>query len=294
MYGYIRPDRSELRLKDLENYQAAYCGLCHALSERCGLLSRLTVSYDLTLLVLLLTEEKEQTCLRRCPRHPFSRKRCLCACKATAAAADRGMILSWWKLRDAVRDGGLLKSLGASLASAALRRAYRRAAEREPDFDALTRQQLEKLSALEEQKCDSIDRTADCFARILSAAAAGSGERQRVLEELLYHVGRSIYLLDAADDLEEDRQSGGYNPLLQRFGEWNDEAREALRGTLNLSQRRAAAALSLLRENGFTPILENIITLGLPEMTELVLAGEWKNRKKLLRGKTRESGTETI
>lgn len=294
MYGYIRPDRSQLRLIDLENYQAAYCGLCHALKERCGVLARLTVSYDLTLLVLLLTEKEEHACKKRCVRHPLGKKRCLCACDATAVSADRGMILSWWKLRDSVRDDRGMKRLLSRLACLFLRRAYGKAARREPEFDALTASLLRKLHKLEEARCDSLDRTADCFARILSGCAAGSGERQRILEQLLYHVGRSIYLLDAADDLDDDRQSGSYNPLLLRYPSWDEEDKESFRRTLERSQNSALAAFNLLDENKFSPITENILTLGLPKMTDLVLTGQWKNRKKLLRERSRESGIETI
>ena len=294
MYGYIRPDRRELRLRDLENYQAAYCGLCHALKERCGVLARLTVSYDLTLLVLLLTEPEEHACKKRCIRHPLTKKRCLCACNATAVAADRGMILSWWKLQDSLRDEKGVKRLGVRLASLFLRSAYRRAAERDRQFDARCSELLRKLHDLEDACCDSIDRTADCFAGILAACAEGSGDRQRILEELLYHVGRSIYLLDAADDREADRTSGSYNPLLLRYPQWDEEAKESFRRTMTLSQKRAKAAFDLLEENSFTPITDNILTLGLPLMTELVLSGKWKNRKKLLRERSRESGIETI
>ena len=294
MYGYVRPDRSELRLMDMENYQAAYCGLCHALKERCGLPARLTVSYDLTLLVLLLTEREEHACKKRCIRHPFTRKRCLCLCRATSVSADRGMILSWWKLQDSIRDDRGMKRLASRLSSLVLRRGYRIAAAREPEYDALTASLLQKLHTLEEEQCDSIDRTADCFARILAGCAAGSGERQRVLEQLLYHVGRSIYLLDAADDLEDDRQSGSYNPLLLRYPNWNEEARESFRRTMNMSRNAALSAFNLLPENAFSPITENIIKLGLPKMTEMVLSGQWKNRKKLLRERSRESGIETI
>ena len=58
-------------------------------------------------------------------------------------------------------------------------------------------------------------RQADTFARILQAAAPPSEDRSRdrALEQLLYHLGRWIYLIDARDDLEEDRASGCYNPV---------------------------------------------------------------------------------
>ena len=39
-----------------------------------------------------------------------------------------------------------------------------------------------------------------------------------MLEQLLYHLGRWIYLVDAADDLKKDVKNGSYNPLVPRFG----------------------------------------------------------------------------
>ena len=42
--------------------------------------------------------------------------------------------------------------------------------------------------------------------------------RRRVLEQILYHLGRWVYLVDAADDLKKDAASGNYNPVALRYG----------------------------------------------------------------------------
>ena len=47
MYGYVRPDKGELKVSEYELYRAAYCGLCHALKKRCGFGARMALSYDL-------------------------------------------------------------------------------------------------------------------------------------------------------------------------------------------------------------------------------------------------------
>lgn len=39
----------------------------------------------------------------------------------------------------------------------------------------------------------------------------------RVLEQILYHLGRWVYLVDAADDLRKDAAEGAYNPVALRF-----------------------------------------------------------------------------
>ena len=41
MYGYVRPERGELKVREYELFRGAYCGLCHTLGERYGPIPRL-------------------------------------------------------------------------------------------------------------------------------------------------------------------------------------------------------------------------------------------------------------
>ena len=43
MFGYVRARRDTMPEGAWENYEAAYCGLCHALGERHGWLARFTL-----------------------------------------------------------------------------------------------------------------------------------------------------------------------------------------------------------------------------------------------------------
>ena len=138
--------------------------------------------------------------------------------------------------------------------------------------------EMEKeLRQLEAENCPSLDRPADCFARILAAAApAAEGEEaRRALEQLLYHMGRTVYLLDAADDLEEDLARGGYNPVAARFAlekaPMPEAVRDELRLTLGHSLNALSGAYALLPRNAFSSITENIVYLGLPAAAERVL-----------------------
>ena len=282
MYGYVRPDKSELRVREYELFRAAYCGLCETLRERCGLLSRLLVNYDMTFMAMVLFRGDAETQPRRCPVHPLRKRKCVCGSRALSAAADYSVILSWWKLRDDAKDEKALRSLLSVSGSLAMKSAYEKAAAARPDFDANVRKCLEELSRLEEERCPSLDRAADCFARMLSFAAADEDSRQqRIRRELFYHVGRFVYIVDAVDDLNRDVQENRYNPLRYRFrlsdGKLSGGQLEEIRSTLNMSQRSAAAALSLREEDRWQSVLENIVTVGLPEVAELVLSGRWKN-----------------
>ena len=53
MFGYIRTDTPELRVKENEYYKAVYCGLCRAQGKCTGQCSRMTLSYDMAFLALL-------------------------------------------------------------------------------------------------------------------------------------------------------------------------------------------------------------------------------------------------
>ena len=55
MFGYLTADTATLTEEQLKRYQACYCGLCRSLEKRHGQLSRLTLNYDVTFLVLLLS-----------------------------------------------------------------------------------------------------------------------------------------------------------------------------------------------------------------------------------------------
>jgi hypothetical protein len=287
MFGYIRPLKGELKVKEYESFRAVYCGLCHALRRRYGFAARFVVNYDFTFLAMLLLGT-EQPCFeyRRCPASPHRKRLCHCGGEALDKAADFSVILAYWKLRDTAADEGFVKALGARLASLLLRRSYRKARRRAAEFDACVRENLDSLARLEEERCPSIDMTADKFAKILAAAASGIEDvkRHRILEQLLYHAGRVVYLLDAMDDLPEDIEKDGYNPLRYRFapadGRLSDEDREELLITIRHSQNQIISAYNLLDDGPWGEILSNIIYLGLPWVTQMVFSGRWKEIKK--------------
>ncbi len=280
MFGYVRPLQPELKCKDLNLYRATYCGLCRCLRRRYGLIAPLFLNYDFTFLALLLWEPEASfvPCRGRCYAG-LLRKEPMCPdSPALDQAADQSVILAWWKLRDSVRDEGFWRGIPARILSWLLGPARRKAARRRPAFDRTVQSCLEELSALEGEGCPSLDRTADTFARLLQSAAPQEGARGRILSQLLYHLGRWIYLADARDDLEEDRLAGRYNPVAARYGPAGDDG--ALRLTMDRSLELIGAALQLGDFGCRLPVLENIIYLGLPRVEEAVFDGSWKEIKK--------------
>ena len=249
--------------------------------------ARFFVNYDLTFLSMLLQgpEECPQIERRRCAASPLRKKNCCSQTDSLAAAADASIILGWWKLRDGAADKGFFRGLPYRAAALFFKPAMHRAAKRRPDFAQKTEELLRELGGIESRRLASIDAPADCFGRMLEALAAFAPEEDvQPLRQLLYHVGRWIYIVDAYDDIKEDLRLGGYNPLLLRFGEENgglsESDREYVSVTLKHSAAIAASAYELMRKNEWTGLVSNIIYLGLPQTAEKVLAGTWRETAK--------------
>ena len=284
MFGYVRPPQ-DLPEEELKRFGRAYCGLCHTLARRYGPAASCILNYDFTFLAILLSEpEEEARRRRRCPIHPVHGRDYLPPSPALDLAADESVILAYWQARDGVEDHDWFHGLKYRGASAVLEGAYRRAAAARPEFDRTTRRQLQALAELERAGCPSMDQAADTFAALLRGAAAAVDEpvRRRVLEQLLYHLGRWVYLVDAADDLEKDAASGNYNPVALRYGltegRWTEESRERFAATLDHSIHMMATAFELWNFGVWTPLLEKTLYAGLFRVGKAVLDGTFRQK----------------
>lgn len=293
MFGYVRPPLEDLPPEETERFRQAYCGLCHTLARRHGLAARFILNYDFTFLAILLSQrETAPVACARCPASPLRRRPYLEADAAMELAADESVILAYWQLRDGVADHGFWKGLVYRLLSRLLCRAYRRAAAARPEFDRNTRLQLDKLVRLEMEQTPALDPAADAFAVLLGAAAEEVDDpiRRRVLGQLLYHLGRWVYLIDAADDLQKDAASGNYNPVALRYGltdgVWTEESRHAFANTLDHSIHMMTTAFELADFGCWRRLLEATFYQGLFRVGRAVLDGTFhdapsgKDRKK--------------
>ena len=282
MFGYVLPPLEALPREEADRFRRAYCGLCHTLGRRYGAGARMILNYDFTFLAVLLSDPEEAApCCGRCVSSPLRPRAYQPASPALELAADESVILAWWQLRDDIQDGGWpsLKSRSAALL---LWGAYERARRSRPAFDEATRRQLSALSRLEAERCPSMDQAADTFALLLQSAAlqVEDGVKRRVLEQALYHLGRWIYLVDAADDLAEDFASGAYNPLIYRYhlteGHLTEAARASLAASLDHSIRLMAAACALWDFGVWTPIIHATVYEGLFLVGQAVLEGTFQ------------------
>lgn len=283
MFGYVRPPLQDLSQEETERFRRAYCGLCHTLGRRYGPAARFILNYDFTYLAILLSDGGEgRARSARCIVSPIRKHGYLEPDGAMELAADESVILAYWQLRDGVEDHDWLHGLKYRGLSGILEPAYRKAAALRPAFDETVRRQLALLGELERTRCASMDRAADAFAVLLGAAAREVDDpvRRRVLEQLLYHLGRWVYLVDAADDLKKDASSGNYNPVALRFaltdGRWTAEARREFAVTLDHSIHMMATAFELWDFGDWTAVLEATLYTGLFRVGRAVLDGTFR------------------
>lgn len=300
MFGYIRPAAPRLSQAENERFHDVYCGLCHTLGRRYGFAARFLLNFDFTFLAILLSlgTTATRTC-RRCIAHPCRGCGAMDASKALDAAADHSVVLAWWQIQDHIADHGFFAGLKYRLAALFVRSAYRKARSLVPDFDAAVQRHLRDLSARESERCASLDAAAEPFAALLAeiAAVEPDGTKRRVFEQIFYHLGRWIYLIDAADDFRQDAKSGNYNPLRYRYridgDELPQEVKNALGETLDASIRQMAGAYALLDAGEWTAVLDSIFYESFYAIGHAVLDGSYHKPSRLRRQK-QDTSEETI
>ncbi len=275
MFGYIKPFEPQLRVCELEQYKAVYCGLCRGLSQTFGPAARLTLSYDFTFIAMLhaaLIEQEPQFAPHRCPCHPFVKRAHLEPCESITFSCEIAMLLLREQCADNREDSSFPASAGWGALLFLADRLTAGAALRQPETARLAhemtdaQQRVEALgdAATVDECCDP---TATALGEIL--ALIGQGEsQQRILQRLGYMLGRYIYLCDAIDDLEKDLERGSFNPLKNR------PDRQEQAGMLRQTIAEIGSAYALLSPKSFCGVLDNIVFLGLPRQADLLLGGD--------------------
>ena len=290
MFGYVKPYVAELKVGEYEKYRALYCGLCRSIGNVTGQLSRFSLSYDLTFLaatrmaVCGITPEFEE---HRCLAHVTKKRLIMRDNDALSYTAAISAVLRSAKLDDDISDEHGLKRLAACSVSPFVRNMVRLTEKIVPsEVSAETSRLLFELTELERNACDSANLTADAFGRVLEFVFAYglTGEEAKLCGEIGRFIGRFIYICDAACDMESDIKKGRYNPIALGFGslatedgKMSDIVRNSIMTASPVELEALGEAVDRLpREHVLTPIIRNIVYLGLPAVLEKILRGEQK------------------
>ncbi len=218
MFGYLVAAQEELTEEQFERYRACYCGLCRAIQDRHGAVARLSLTYDMTFLTLLLSslyEPEELMGEGTCLPHP-RRARAWWRSEFTDYAADMNVALAYLKCLDDWEDD----SNPAALAESRLFKAgYEKAKEAWPRQCEAIERSLETLHRLEREKCSEPDAPADCFGELMGAIFVLRDDRwSESLYGLGFSLGRFLYVMDACMDLNADTIRNRFNPFRRYYG----------------------------------------------------------------------------
>lgn len=219
MFGYIRPNKMELKLKDIHRYNDLYCGLCQAIRSDYGQLYGCALSYDLTFLLAVLNGLSDDKCKRvfRCPLHPFKEKSVCVSESALHYTAFINYFLMYLKISDdVVDDKSILKGL--------LQRFLGNNKKYQIQYVAYAetaRELKRKMSLFNELETTTWDfdelsnSFGDFFAEIFLGFCRENGKNKNweQLQKLCFYLGKWIYIIDAYDDYLDDMKKGKFNLL---------------------------------------------------------------------------------
>lgn len=260
MFGYININKPELKVKEYYEYKAYYCGLCNTLKNRFGRFGQMTLTYDMTFLIILLSSlyESETTCEKhRCLAHP-TKKHAMLQNEISEYAADMNIALSYHKMLDDWNDDkNVLKKAGSVL----LLKDYKRVENKYERQCNVIKECLQKLSICEKQKETNLDIVSRSFGELMGEMFVYKEDHfSSTLRNMGFYLGKFIYLMDAYEDLPEDEKDGSYNPLLSISKQENYEEKVLEILTMMMAEcTKEFEKLPLLRD---AQILRNILYAG--------------------------------
>ena len=260
MFGYIIVNKQEMKFRDFELYQSYYCGFCRKLKEKYGIRGQLTLSYDMTFLILLLSglyEAQETAGSCKCVAHPVDRHSTR-SNQFTEYAADMNVILTYYHCMDDWEDEKKLLKRGYA---GVLKSAFQKAESLYPEKAKRIERELVQLKKYERDRERNLDMPAGCFGNIMAEIFAyRNDEWQEELQKMGFYLGKFIYLMDAYEDIEKDEKNGCYNPFAFSYKEEGFE--EEVRRILRMMMAECSKSFEKLPILEYTEILRNILYSG--------------------------------
>ena len=214
MFGFVSASLRELTEEEKKRYNAVYCGLCRSIRSRAGHAARLSLSYDMTFLALLLMslyEPEETGGPNACKLHPIA-KRPWVDNDVIRYCADMNVALAYYNCQDDWNDD---RSLPAKTMAGHLRPHLDNIRSLWPRQCQAMEDCIGQLSRLEKENCGNPDLPANCFGALMAELLVYREDLWApALREMGMALGRFIYLADATLDYKKDRRKGKYNPYL--------------------------------------------------------------------------------
>ena len=290
MFGYVKTDKPEMKVKEYEAYRGLYCSLCKAMGKHFGVLSRLTLSYDITFLVLArLSFTGTLPCFEsgRCSFNPGKKcSYCTNADEELRYASAVAMMMFYHKVRDNISDGRVLKKVLMYMLLPWALLKYKKAKKMYGEIAQIIEECMIKQAQTESRNSASTDEAAHQSAEALGRVMAyNKDDPEGNIYRFGYGIGKWVYLTDAFDDIEKDIKDKSYNVFVNKYNlrnsEYSQGIKQEITATLNMTSGFFIEAYEKTENRTFSPIMENIIYEGMHKSIDRILNGESqdKNRK---------------
>ena len=257
MFGYVTICEPELKVKDLKKYKAYYCGLCRVLKEEYGFMGQMTLTYDMTFAIILLSSLYESVAdleTHRCKVHPV-KKQMMLKNEITSYAAAMNVLLAYYHLDDDWQDDRKISSL---MSKSMIYGKVKKIIDKYPRQSEAIRTSLAELSLCERDNSTDIDRTAGCFGRLMEELLLYREDMwEKSLRKMGFFLGKFIYHMDKYEDLTKELKKDKYNPLRKIYAE--PEYEERIRQILCMMIAESTAEFERLPCLVDVDILRNIL-----------------------------------
>ena len=277
MFGYVRVQEGELKVREYTLYRSVYCGLCKTMGKRTCRSSTLSLSYDFTFLAFFRAAiNNEGFCVKkgRCGLHPFKKRPIAEENIALKYCAGAAAVLKYYKLLDDLtdKDKNGIERLAVKTLLPSAKKHLKKAIKNLPEFDLKSLSKkvadtLNYLSELERSSTPSPDACADAFGKTLSVVFShGINDHTVALqaENIGYHIGKWIYFADAINDFKDDKINGCFNPFIAAG--YTELPVELISNCMTMELGRAFDTLQKLefKYSDIQNIIINAVTLGMP------------------------------
>ncbi|MGN1348707.1 MAG: DUF5685 family protein [Acutalibacteraceae bacterium] len=221
MFGYLKPYKNELKLKQINEYKKAYCTVCYGLRKNIGLFSSLSLNYESVFLYVFLESlsnhsEKLNQIKFSCPINPFKKVKSSVIDQLLEYVSYINYLLVLLKLIDNYRDTKkIIYKFVFNLFSKNKR--YQKLQQKYIDIDAKIRLLYDELYKLETNNSQDFDKCSATMGEVLFEIVDYYFKLQNIECEkakiFARHLGMYVYLIDAYDDYEKDLKKQTYNPL---------------------------------------------------------------------------------
>lgn len=268
MFGYIIVNKGDMKFKEFDVYHSYYCGLCQTLRKEHGRAGQLSLTYDMTFLVMLLGslyEPETKADAVKCVVHPFE-KHMVRTNVFSEYGADMNVLFAYYKCRDDWEDEKKITRLAyGKLLKRASKKICLKYGEKARRIAGLMRE----FTIEEKKQNQDIDHMAGIFGKIMGEVlAVREDEWQESLQIMGNYLGKFIYLLDAYEDVEEDIKKQRYNPLFKKYHDPDFE--EEIKTLLTMMMAGCCREFEKLPIIENSEILRNILYSGIWYRYEMV------------------------